>query len=416
MAEHGSEQHLEHTEAHKEHIGIPGYFGVFAILVVGTILTYWVATIDLDGIFPGANTLVALLDRIYQDDFRRFVFYARPLAVAADLADGLSGFFWLAIMFAFTMQDYVNAPIGSIFQLEGNIYTIKTRCERQTPFVAASLSIRTNAFYRAIIFDLMLKYSYLHRFFVRVFQRQQTLKIRHQNQMMSERSIHSKLIFPLFILFILFLNGCGVFNPKDSVERAKLLKVEDAAQADLLETVNRFAKVNSMRAKMDLKFEDNSYAEIGLAEKYKTADGEIVVQRPSNILLKVQIPIVKTDIVQMTSDGEKFRVAILEDGGSGKYKGFILGTNDADYSSLQKEVEKIGNGDVKTLKENVNAFSNLRPQHFTDAMLVRPVDTRKLFLSAKHDLSGRIRSEREEKIAHQMGFARLLSVGRNSQK
>ncbi len=37
----------------------------------------------------------------------------------------------------------------------------------------------------------------------------------------------------------------------------------------------------------------------------------------------------------MTSDGEKFRVAILEDGGSGKYKNFILGTNDADYSILK---------------------------------------------------------------------------------
>jgi hypothetical protein len=29
----------------------------------------------------------------------------------------------------------------------------------------------------------------------------------------------------------------------------------------------------------------------------------------------------------------------------------------------------------KELKKNVNAFSNLRPQHFTDAMLMRPVDT-----------------------------------------
>ena len=43
------------------HIGIPGYLGVFAVLVVGTILTYLVATVDLDRIFPGANTLVALL-------------------------------------------------------------------------------------------------------------------------------------------------------------------------------------------------------------------------------------------------------------------------------------------------------------------------------------------------------------------
>jgi hypothetical protein len=46
MANH-SEQHVEHTEAHKEHIGIPGYAAVFGILVVGTILTYVVALQDL---------------------------------------------------------------------------------------------------------------------------------------------------------------------------------------------------------------------------------------------------------------------------------------------------------------------------------------------------------------------------------
>ena len=155
-----------------------------------------------------------------------------------------------------------------------------------------------------------------------------------------------------------------------------MLKVEDANQAQLLEQVNHFAKVNSMFAKMDLKFEDNSYAEIGIAEKYKTADGEVVVQRPGKILLKVQVPFIKTDVAQMTSDGEKFRVAILEDGGSGKYKKFVSGTNNADYSSLKAEVSQMEfDGNVKQLKQNVNAFSNLRPQHFTDAMLMRPVDT-----------------------------------------
>ena len=208
---------------------------------------------------------------------------------------------------------------------------------------------------------------------MRVFTRQQSFGSVHQKQMMFEKNTRSKIYLLLFLSFIVFLSGCGIIKPKESVESAKLLKTEEATQTDLMATVNRFAKVNSMRAKMYLKFEDNSYAEVGLAEKYKTADGEVVVQRPSNIRLSVQIPIVKTDIVQMTSDGEKFRVAILNDGGSGKYKKFVLGTNNADYTPLQQEVDKI-NGDAKELKQNVNAFSNLRPQHFTEAILVRPTD------------------------------------------
>lgn len=175
------------------------------------------------------------------------------------------------------------------------------------------------------------------------------------------------------ILTTLFLAGC--ISPKDKVQRAKLLKTENATQAELMDEVNRLAKVNSMRAKMDLKFEDNSFAEEGIAEKYKTADGEVVVQRPSSILLKVQVPVIKYDVAQMTSDGTKFRVAILNDGGSGKYKKFVVGTNNADYSKLQKDLKAMDLDNGKKLKENVNAFANLRPQHFTDAMLVRPIDS-----------------------------------------
>jgi len=132
-----------------------------------------------------------------------------------------------------------------------------------------------------------------------------------------------------------------------------------------------------MRAKMLLKFEDNSFAEFGSKEVYRQADGEVVVQRPANILLKVQVPVIGTDVAQMTSDGEKFRVAILQDGGSGKYKKFVVGSNNADYSKLQKVLDE-GNGNGPA-KQNVNAFANLRPQHFTDAMLVRPTDEGHLY-------------------------------------
>jgi len=99
-----------------EHIAIPGYLGVFAVLIVGTILTYFVATIDLDWIFPGANTLVALLIAFTKMAcVMLFFMHVRwsPrliwLAVAAS-------FFWLAIMFAYVMQDYLTRATGVFTQ------------------------------------------------------------------------------------------------------------------------------------------------------------------------------------------------------------------------------------------------------------------------------------------------------------
>ena len=209
---------------------------------------------------------------------------------------------------------------------------------------------------------------------MRVFTRQQTAKFRHHKPVMSNKSPLLRVFVLFLFLTVLVFSGCGSFI-KTKDKRPTLLKTENASQAELLNEVNRFAKVNSLRAKMDLKFEDNSYAELGLAEKYRTADSEIIVERPSKILLKVQIPLIKTDVVQMTSNGEKFRVAILEDDQGGKFKSFVLGTNKADYTLLQAEVDKAGfNGNGKEIKQKVNAFKDMRPQHFTEAMLVRPID------------------------------------------
>lgn len=179
---------------------------------------------------------------------------------------------------------------------------------------------------------------------------------------------------PLFLIVIAAVALSGCIKPKSKQKAATLLKASEATQTELESQIAYLAQVTSMRAKMYLKFEDNSFAEFGSADVYRRADGDIVVQRPASIRMKVEVPVIGTDVAQMTSDGERFRVAILQDGGSGKNKKFIIGTNAADYSILQQRVSEIVKDDPKQLRSSVNAFANLRPQHFTDALLVRPLD------------------------------------------
>lgn len=178
----------------------------------------------------------------------------------------------------------------------------------------------------------------------------------------------------MFALLLAVGLGAGCISVKKESKTPVLLDAKKATQAQLMNEVNRFASVSSMRAKMDLKFEDNSFAIFGSKEVYRQADGEVVVQRPGKILLKVQVPILHSDVAQMTSDGENFRVAVLINAENGKYRKFVKGTNNADYSKLQKSLSAADLGDNKEARKNVNAFANLRPQHFTDAMLVRPTD------------------------------------------
>jgi cytochrome c oxidase subunit 4 len=94
------------------HIGIPGYLLVFGILVVGTILTFLVALQDLDWIFPGANTFVALAIAFTKMSCVMLFFMHVRWSPKLIWLAAICSFFWLSIMFAFTMQDYLTRGLG----------------------------------------------------------------------------------------------------------------------------------------------------------------------------------------------------------------------------------------------------------------------------------------------------------------
>lgn len=96
-----------------QHMNIPKYIVVFLILFVGTIVTYFVALTDLDSrFFHGANTLVALCIAFFKMTcvmlFFMHVYWSPKLIKLSAVAS----FFWLAIMFAYTMQDYLTRSSG----------------------------------------------------------------------------------------------------------------------------------------------------------------------------------------------------------------------------------------------------------------------------------------------------------------
>ncbi|MBX3243785.1 MAG: cytochrome C oxidase subunit IV family protein [Acidobacteria bacterium] len=103
-----SDNHAEH----EEHIGIPGYIVIFLILVVGTIFTYFSSFWDLDSIFPGANTLLALAIAFTKMMFVILYFMHVRWSSKTIWLAAVASFFWLLIMFAFTMQDYFTRVSG----------------------------------------------------------------------------------------------------------------------------------------------------------------------------------------------------------------------------------------------------------------------------------------------------------------
>jgi hypothetical protein len=183
---------------------------------------------------------------------------------------------------------------------------------------------------------------------------------------------------PLLLIVILasmFASGCGLFGTHKKVQVPQLLTpLSEANTAQLVSEVNRLAAVRSIHGKVDIIFEDTSFAEAGIAEKYRQADGQLTVQRPGKIYLVIQVPFIAKDIAQMTSNGESFRVAVLQ--GDEKYRRFVKGTNNAVYEKLDldgKQPDSNKPKKVMNAKETVNALSNLRPQHLTDALMINPI-------------------------------------------
>jgi hypothetical protein len=185
----------------------------------------------------------------------------------------------------------------------------------------------------------------------------------------------------VFIAALLNASGCtALFGVKRTVAVPPLLTpLTEANTSQLVAEVNRLASVRAIKGKIDIQFQDTSFAESGLAEKYRTAEGTLVLQRPGQIYLLIQGPF-GVDIAQMASDGQHFIVAVLK--GDDKYRRFVRGTNNAFYPKLAMDGEKDnnkGDGKKKNTMNNehtVSVLSNLRPQHFTEALMIRAIAPR----------------------------------------
>src|SRR6185295_304102 len=195
------------------------------------------------------------------------------------------------------------------------------------------------------------------------------------NSLCNLKSRPRPVLLALLVSSLLFGSACsgflGKFAKKEVGVPQLLTPLVGAETSQLIAEVNRLAAVKSLHGKLDIQVQDTSFAAAGKAEKYRAADADVTVQRPGKVYLVIQFAHV--DIAQMSSDGEQFRVALLK--GDEKYKKFVMGTNRANYGELKPEINdgKLPK-DKNSTNNTVGSLSNLRPQHLTDALLIRPIE------------------------------------------
>lgn len=164
----------------------------------------------------------------------------------------------------------------------------------------------------------------------------------------------------LLALLVLTSSCANIAKVRDESIPKLITPVVNADFDTLLAQLKPFTEVQSLRtSRATIQFFDASSA-----ERFRTADATLVLQRPDKIRLIIQVPTVGTRVAEMVSDSKNFKVAIYY---PAKYRRFLMGTNAADYSRWREKLEK--------KREQESALINARPFHFTDALLMRPLHT-----------------------------------------
>src|ERR1700726_1923263 len=143
-----------------------------------------------------------------------------------------------------------------------------------------------------------------------------------------------------------FSCGCGGGAIKKATKVAPEAKpvIRDATRDELLDKYNEIARsVKSVNATVELKPTAGS-KDSGVIEEYHEVKAFLFAERPAEIRMIGQAPVIGKTIFDMTSDGETFRVSIPS-----KNK-FLVGAINLERTS-SKPIE------------------NLRPQHLLDALL-----------------------------------------------
>lgn len=136
-----------------------------------------------------------------------------------------------------------------------------------------------------------------------------------------------------------------------------------ASLEDLVARINERRQIQSLVLRVDLQFVTVEEAGEGAGRRFRTAEGRILLERPSRIRLNIEAPILNANIAEMASDGERFQLLIHPP----DYRALIEGQNERAYESETAKLDR----DPELQK--AGPLVNIRPQHFTDAFLLSTV-------------------------------------------
>ncbi len=161
---------------------------------------------------------------------------------------------------------------------------------------------------------------------------------------------HLRKITLIFLIVFLSVTGCGFRSSHPVKMRTSTATLKDATLEQLVESINTNAeKLKTLKATVDI---DSSVFEV---KKDRVKDnpqvaGLILVRKPELLRMRIYVPVIHNVMADMVSNGTKFELA------SPIKSKFYVGSNQ------------------QPVKPSPQPLENLRPQHISDALLLKPIE------------------------------------------
>jgi|SRR5919109_286385 outer membrane lipoprotein-sorting protein len=152
----------------------------------------------------------------------------------------------------------------------------------------------------------------------------------------------------LALVLVLPLSGC-LFRSHKVERQMSTAPLKSATQQELIDYINsQAAKIRTMQATVDIDASTGGEKK-GKITDYQEIRGYVLARKPAMLRMIGLMPIVRNKAFDMVSDGQEFKLWIPPK------NRFIVGHNEIVRPSPQP-------------------LENLRPQHISDALLLRAID------------------------------------------
>jgi hypothetical protein len=139
----------------------------------------------------------------------------------------------------------------------------------------------------------------------------------------------------------------------------------DISTEELLRRINSYSEIKSFSAQTTIYVRNYFTGSNNKADDYPSATGILRLRRPENILMKVTF--IGARVADMVTDGREFKVAIYRPESK---RQFVYGSNLKGIDRLDRD--ELDRQKDERIKE-AGGLVNMRPQHITDAFLIRPI-------------------------------------------